>query len=116
MTWSGNCITVAGTASNQNPTFSVNDTKLYVSAVTLSTKENIKLYQKLKTGFIRTINWNKYLAKTTNQAQKRHLDFLFEPSFQRVDRLFFCHLKIIMVEKVTSNIIFQPWKQKIIML
>ena len=37
-----------------------------VSAVTLLTQENIKLIKQLESGFYRTINWNKYLAKATN--------------------------------------------------
>ena len=67
--WSRNCIIVAGTANNQNPTFQINDTKLYVPVVTLSTQENIKLLKQLESGFKRTINWNKYLARTKNQAR-----------------------------------------------
>ena len=88
MKWPKNCILIASTAANQNPTFQINDTKLYVPVVTLSTQENIKLLKQLESGFKRTINWNKYLAKTTNQAQNRYLDFLIDPSFQGVNRLF----------------------------
>ena len=46
----------------------MNGTKLDVSVVTLSTHENIKLLKQLEPGFKRTNYWNKYLAKTTNQA------------------------------------------------
>ena len=35
--WSKNCILVAGPAANQSPRFQINDTKLYVPFVTLST-------------------------------------------------------------------------------
>ena len=80
--WPKNCILIASTAANQNPTFQINDTKLYVPVVTLSTQENIKLFKQLESGFKRTINWNKYLTKTTNQAPNRYLDFLIDPSFQ----------------------------------
>ena len=66
--WSRNCIIVAGTANLQNPTFEINDAKHYVSVVTLLTQENIKRFKLLESCFKRTINWNKYLAKTTNQA------------------------------------------------
>ena len=38
----------------------ITETKLYVSVVTLSTQDNAKLLQQLKSGFKRTINWNKY--------------------------------------------------------
>ena len=40
--------------------FAIADTKLYVPIVTLSTQDNAKLLEKLKSGFKRTINWNKY--------------------------------------------------------
>ena len=43
--WFRKCIIVAGTTNNQNPTFQINDTKLYVPGVTLSTQENIKLLE-----------------------------------------------------------------------
>ena len=42
----------------------------------------------MESGFKRTINWNKYLAKATNKAQNRYLDYLIESSFQGVNRLF----------------------------
>ena len=82
------CIIVAGTANNQNSSFQINDTKLYVPVVTLSTQENIKLLTQLESGFKRTLNWNEYLVKTTNQARNRYLDYLIGPSFQGVNRLF----------------------------
>ena len=93
MKWSRNCIIVPGTVNNQNPTFQINDTKLYVSAVTLSTQENIKILKQLEAGFKQTINWKKYIAKTTNQTQNRYFDYLIDPSFQRVTRLFVLSLK-----------------------
>ena len=34
------CISVAGTANNQNASFQINDTKLYVSVLALSTQES----------------------------------------------------------------------------
>ena len=53
--WSRKCIIVAGTVKRQNPMFKINDTKLYVPVVTLSTQESIKLLKQLESGFIRTI-------------------------------------------------------------
>ena len=64
------CIIVAGTENNQNWIFQINDTKLYFPTVTLSTQENIKLLKQLESSFKRIIYWNKYVAKTKNQAQK----------------------------------------------
>ena len=37
--WSKNCILVAGTVANQNPSFQINNTKLHVLVVTLSTQK-----------------------------------------------------------------------------
>ena len=54
--WSRNCVIEAGTANNQYPTFQISDTTLYVSVVTLSTQENIKLLKQLESGFKKTIN------------------------------------------------------------
>ena len=41
------------------PAFAIADAKLYVSVVVL-TQDNSKLLWQLKSGFKRTINWNKY--------------------------------------------------------
>ena len=91
--WSRNCIIVAATTNNQNPTCQINDTKLYVPVVTLSTQENIKFLKQLEFGFRRTINWDKYLAKTKNQARNRYLDYLIDPSFQGVNKFFVLSFK-----------------------
>ena len=53
LTWSSTCVI---TASNGAGTFAITDTKLYVPVVTLSTKENTKLLQQIKSGFKRVIN------------------------------------------------------------
>ena len=64
------------------------DTKLYVVIVILSTQDNEKLLQQLKSGLKHTINWNKYHSKITTQASNQCLDYLIEPSYQGVNRLF----------------------------
>ena len=73
---------------NQNATFTITDTKLYVPVVTLSTQENTKFLQQLKSGFKRVINWNKYLSKPELLAQNPNFNHLVEPSFQGINRLF----------------------------
>ena len=85
LTWSSTCVI---TESNGAGMFAITDTKLYVPVVTLSTKENTKFLQQLKSGFKRVINWNKYLSKPELLAQNPNLNDLVEPSFQRVNRLF----------------------------
>ena len=60
LTWSSTCLITNSTGAGR---FAITDTRLYVPVVTLSTKENAKLLQQLKSGFKRAINWNKYLSK-----------------------------------------------------
>ena len=63
LTWSSTCVLIATGNQNQAARFAITDTKLYVPVVTLSTQENTKFLQQLKSGFKRVINWNKYLSK-----------------------------------------------------
>ena len=56
--------------------------------MTLSTQDNAKLLQQLKSGFKRTINWNKYESNIKTYAKNRHLNHLINPSFPGVNRLF----------------------------
>ena len=49
----------------ENVIFQATDTKLYVSVVTLSKENDITLLQHLKSGFKRTIKWNKYRSQMT---------------------------------------------------
>ena len=88
LTWSSTCAIVSAINANQAATFETTDTKLYVPVVTLSTQENTKFFQQLKSGFKRVINWNKYLSKSELLAQNPNLNHLVEPSFQGVNRLF----------------------------
>ena len=82
LTWSENCVIISTNVANQNPTFTITETNLYVPVVTLSTQDNAKLLPQLKSGFKRTISWNKYLAKPELLAQNANLFHLIEPSFQ----------------------------------
>ena len=86
--WSSSCVLIATGNQNQNATFAITDTNLYVPVVTLSTQENTKFLQQLKSGFKRLINWNKYLSKPELLAQNPNLNHLVEPSFQGVNRFF----------------------------
>ena len=63
------------------PKFLITDTKLYVPVITLSTQDNAKLLKKLKSGFKRTINWNKYQSKMSTERQNNYLDYSIDPSF-----------------------------------
>ena len=88
LTWSSACVPVSTNIPNQAAIFEITDTKLYIPVVTLSTQENTKFLQQLKSGFKRVINWNKYLSKPELLARNPNLNHLVEPSFQGTNRLF----------------------------
>ena len=88
LTWSITCFIIDNPIAGQERTFTIIDTNLYVPVITLSIQDNAKLLQQLKSGFKRTINWNKYELKLTVQAQNQYLDSVINPSFQGVNRLF----------------------------
>ena len=48
-----------------NAIFKITGTKLYVPVVTLSTKDDNNFLEQLKSGFKRTIKWNKYRSEMT---------------------------------------------------
>ena len=51
---------------NQGATFTITGAKRYVLFVTLSTQDNTKLLQQLKSDLKRTISWNKYQSKVSH--------------------------------------------------
>ena len=105
LTWSENCvlndITTQATRAAQrdnparpaiksptNATFKLTGTKLYVPVVTLLTEDDKNILVRLKSGFKRTIKWNKYRSEMTNQTKTNHLNYLIDPTFTKVNRLF----------------------------
>ena len=72
LTWPLTCVI---TNSRCEGTSTRSDTKLYVSVVTISTQDKL-------------FDWNKYQSKVSIDAQNRYLNYLFDPSFQRLNRFF----------------------------
>ena len=60
----------------------------FVPVVTLSIQDNAKLLEKLKSGFKRTINWNKTQSKKSIARLNQYSHYLIDPSFQGVNRRF----------------------------
>ena len=85
LTWSKDCFITNSTGEGK---FAIIETKLYVPVVTLSTKDNEKLLQQLKSGFKKTISCNKYESSIKTFAQNRYLNYLINPSFQGENGLF----------------------------
>ena len=103
LTWSENCVitskatreagpnadpAVAGINNPTNATFKIKDTKLYVPRVTLSVEDDNKLLEQLKTGFKKTIKWNKHKSEMSNQTKNNNLNHLIDPTFTNVNILF----------------------------
>ena len=124
LTWSEDCIltskatrdedlhanpTVAAIDNATNATFEITDTKLYVPVVILSTKNDKKLLEQLRTGFKRTTKWNKYRSEVTNQTKNNNLDFLIDPTFTKVNRLIVC-LKMKTIVHLFQIIMYQMSK------
>ena len=70
------------------PTFKINNAKLYFPVVTLSINDNIKFLENIKQGFKKTISWNKYRSEITTQPKNENLDYLIDPTFSDINRLF----------------------------
>ena len=110
LTWSENCVLTditkqtARAPQGDNParpairaptsaTFKITDTKFYVPVVTLSPKDDNNFLEQLKSGFKRTIKWNKYRSEMTNQTKTKNLNHLIDRTFTKVNRLFVLSFK-----------------------
>ena len=107
LTWPEKCVItslerreITNTLRDSSPTyatFKITDKKLYVPLVTLSAKDDNNFLKQLKSGFKRTIKWNKYRLEMTNQTKTNHLT---DSAFIKVSRLFVLSFKN--EENVTS--------------
>ena len=60
---------------------------MYVPVVTLSAEDDNNVLEKLKTGFERTIKWNKYRSEMSNHTKNNNFNSLIDPTFINVNRL-----------------------------
>ena len=103
LAWSENCVitskatreadpdadpAVVGINNPTNAVFKIADCKLYVLVVTLSAENDNKLSEQLKTGFKKTFRWNKYRSEMSNPTKSNNLNYLIDPTFTNVNRLF----------------------------
>ena len=68
--------------------FKITDTKLYVPVISLSKENDTIILEQLKTGFKRTIKWNKYRSQIIVQPENNNLNYLIDPIFTNVNILF----------------------------
>ena len=103
LTWTENCVITSKATIDADPdaylvivavnnvtnaTFKITETKLYVPVVTLSTQDDNKILEQLETRFKRTIRWNKYRSEVANQTKSNNVNYLIDPTFTKVNRLF----------------------------
>ena len=88
LNWSKNCVILVAAVVSQGATFTKTDTKFYALLVTLSTENNVKLLEQLKSGFKIKIKRNKYQSNLLTERQNQYLNYSTVPSFQTVNRLF----------------------------
>ena len=83
---------------------------MYVPVVTLPTQDNNKFLEQLRTGFKRTIKWNKYRSEMTNQTKNNNFSYLIRPTFTKVIDCLSYHLKMKRREHLFQSIIHQMLK------
>ena len=103
LTWPENCVITkldktlraaqgnnpaADKINQESATFKITNIKLYVLVVILSTENDKYLLEQLKTRFKGLFKWNNYRSEMTNQAKIKNLNYLIDPTFTKVNRLF----------------------------
>ena len=56
--------------------------------MTLSTENDKRLLEQLRTGFKRTFKWNKFKSELTNETKNSNLNYLIDSTLTKVNRLF----------------------------
>ena len=86
LSWTNNCVMSAIVGATS---FKIASTNVYVSIVTLSTKDNVNLTKQLNEGFKISVYWNEYKSKIeTEEADADNpIRFPLDPSFQGANRL-----------------------------
>ena len=79
---------IAAIESPTSAKFEITDCKLHVPVVILSAENDNKLLEQLKSGFRRSIKWNKYMSQMSNQTKNKNLNYLIDHTFSNVNRLF----------------------------
>ena len=129
LTWSKNCALAdmtLGSGGNNNDLaaivapagleFQITDTKLYVPVVTLSKESDKKLSEQSKLWFKRTVTWKKSVSQTTILSHNNNFNYLINPTFAKVNRIFVLPFKRIENNNVKKDhryffhiIMYQTW-------
>ena len=71
----------------------INNATLYIPVVTLSVTHNMNFLERLIQGFKRTISWNKYRSEIRTEPKNNNLDYMIDPTFRNINRLFILSIK-----------------------
>ena len=59
----------------------------------MSIDDSVKFLENMKEGFKRAISWNKYRSEIKTQPKSNNLDYLLDPTFRNMNRLFVLSFK-----------------------
>ena len=93
LSWAKDCVLIEQNNNITGVSFVSTSTNFYVSVVTLSVNDNIKFLENIKQGFKRTISWNKHRSEIATQTKNNNLDYLIDPTFKNINRLFILSFK-----------------------
>ena len=125
LTWSENCVLTSNTtrdadpdadpsvAAIDNPTnaiFEITDTRQYVPVVTLSTENDQTLLGQLRTGFTKTIKWNKYRSAMTYQTKNNNLNDLIDQYLRKPTDCLSYRLKMKTIGHLFQSIMYSMSK------
>ena len=85
--------------------FQIIKTKLYGPVVTLPTENQKKLLEQLKSGFKITVKCNEYRLQMTIQSNNNNLNYLIDPTFTKVNRLF-----ALPFERINENVVKKDYR------
>ena len=71
----------------------INSTKICVPVVTLLINDTIKFLENIKQGFKRTTSCNKYRSEIITQTKNNNFDYLIDPTFTNIIKLFVLSFK-----------------------
>ena len=96
LNWTKNCVVYGANTyvggdndNNRATTFKITNAELYLTIVTLSTKDSVSLTKHMNEGFKRLVYWNEYKSKAESEEADNSLTRLFlRASFQGVKTLY----------------------------
>ena len=83
---------------------------MYAPVVTLSSENDKRLLEQLRTGFKRIIKWNKNRSEMTNHTKNNNLNYLIDRTFTKVNRLFILSFENENNRTSFQNIMYQLFK------